>query len=62
MFAEHGKDGFLSCKPNASQRCREAIFEIAKMWEDAPNASTCQHEDPNYEMVMALKRNCTQIP
>ena len=24
-----------------------SILEIAKLWENAPNASTCKDEDPN---------------
>ena len=53
------KEGIFSCKSNASQRCKDKILEIAKMWENAPNAKTCKDEDPQYNSVMELARNCT---
>ena len=53
------KEGIFSCKSYASQLCKDKILQIAKMLENAPNAKTCKDEDPNYNSVMELARNCT---
>ena len=53
------KNGVFTCKSNASQRCKDKIREIAKIWEDAPNASTCKDEDPQYEEVQKVAKSCT---
>ena len=53
------ENGVFTCKLIASQRCRDKILEIAKMWEDAPNASTCKDEDPEYEEVQKVAKSCT---
>ena len=56
---ENLKNIVFTCKSNASQRCKDKIFEIAKMLEEAPNASTCKDEDPQYAMVQELAKSCT---
>ena len=55
------KNGVYTCKSNVSQRCIDSILEIAEIWENAPNASTCKDEDPNYKLVQQLAKQCDTI-
>merc|ERR1711872_299892 len=48
-----------SCKSNVSQECKDGILFVAKLWRDAPNASTCKNEDPDYNMIMEFAKSCS---
>ena len=50
-----------SCKSNVSQECKDGILFVAKLWRDAPNASSCKNEDPDYNMIMEFAKNCSII-
>ena len=52
----------MTCKENVSQRCKDRISEIVKIFENAPNIDTCKDRDPHYNEIMKLARGCNLIP
>ena len=52
----------MTCKENVSQRCKDRISEMASIVGNAPNVNTCKEEDPTYNLIMNLAKDCNPIP
>ena len=48
----------IGCKPNASQACKDQFKVWAKMFREAPNASSCKDTDPLYNILQEADTTC----
>ena len=50
--------GSITCKLNASFKCKSAISKWAKAYENATNAEECKNADPKYKVSQNAAKSC----